>query len=88
LKLLGNQVTEHLKSLLVFLLGKNLPKLIQGYPTVLSPSRRKRAAFESRNMNLLLERTRGKLDTTPRASKKRRWILTGIRPRVDADQIP
>jgi hypothetical protein len=84
LKLLGNQVAEHLKSLLMFLLGKDLPKLIQGYPTVLSPSRRKKAARESRNMNLLLERTRGKLDTKPRASKKRRWILTGIQPRVDA----
>jgi hypothetical protein len=56
LNLLGDQVTEHLKSLLVFLLGKGLPKLIQGYPTVLSPSRWKRAPPESRNMTLLLER--------------------------------
>jgi hypothetical protein len=84
LKLLADQATEHLESFLAIFLGKDLPKLNQGYPTVLSPSRWKRAAPESRNMNLLLEPMRGKLDTNSRASKKRTGILPEIRPWVDA----
>jgi hypothetical protein len=84
-KLLSKQPTEHLQAALAILLGKDFPESVQRQPLILNLSRRKRGPSWLPRMVLLLEWQTCKLDTNPRASKKRRPILTETAKWVDID---